>query len=427
MPENYRFRSEVTQDLPTYKEFNRGASFASPTGKFFSILLCAILILFLLLIGDPEMAETYIGWLIFVAVFTLVILLLNRGGGINYKRMLQANNGQPSYSQTYFCEDAIYSFNESGAAISTLSYNQIIRVAETQNLFVLMLKYNMGIIVPKATLTGGDEVDFTAFLAWQCPKWKSQKVQNGTFQRVVGIITLVLLILTLILAICNLPSIRLFDKAKGTLTNDMTYSEMAEQLKFAGITISDQAIQELEQFDADYAADYGEEYYSGNYSESKVYDLLYWEAYGFYDEETWEWTPSRSGVYYFDTEVMYVDSIYSDFFTGLSAMHADLSFTNVTEDYSNADLEEGIGTVDLSFTLNGNSYTLTAEYLYDWFDTDILTQVAAIIADHCASELYIYYDGQGCLLYYGTPEQLTMLETLTGLDFKSASSPLSLF
>ena len=203
----------------------------------------------------------------------------------------------------------------------------------------------------------------------------------------------------------------------------MNYQDMAAELAPLGITISQRSIDELEAYDADYAAEYGRDYYSHNPSASKVFDLLYWEGCGFYDEETWEWTPSTSGVFYFDTEAWSVDTMYTDFFTGLSSMNSELNFTNVQEDYSEADIENGIGTVEICFTWNGTEHEMTAQYDYDWFDTEILHEVGYIIAsDSIENDLYVCHDGQCCMLFYGSVQQVHELESLTGLNFSSAQS-----
>lgn len=422
MPENYRFKSEVTHDLPTFKEFDRSASAHMPVTIISKIVLILVFLFYLVQIGDPFYAGSALVCIAILVLIWLITFLKNRKGTIHYKRQLAANQGQPLHVEIYFCEDGIHAYQDGNQAAGSYNYDQIRNVVETPNLLILMMQYRIGIILRKDTLSGGTQDDFTAFLGWHCPNWKSGTIHKGIFSKVLDWIILAVLVLTLILGICNLPSIRLFDGPSGTLTNDMTYQQMAQELTAVGITISDQAIEELEEFDAQYIADYGEEYYEDNYSASKVFDLLYWEATGFYDEETWEWTPSQSGIYYFDTEAWNVDAIYTDFFTGLSCMHSELNFTDVREDYSSADLADGTGQITVEFTYGGEPYSLTAEYYYDWFDTAILSEVGSILAaDSSENQLWVYYDGQCCLLYYGTESQTAQLEEMTGLDFESAA------
>ena len=165
-------------------------------------------------------------------------------------------------------------------------------------------------------------------------------------------------------------------------------------------------------------AEYGTDYYEDTESNTKIIDLLYWEGTGIYDSETGEWTPSASGIFWFDMEVWNAGAIYSDFFRGLRAMHPELNFTNLQEDYSRVDMEAGTGTVGLSFDLNGTHYEMDAEYYYDWFDEGILMQILRMLrTDENSENLYFVNDGQAVFLYYGSPEQVKQLERKTGLDF----------
>ena len=192
---------------------------------------------------------------------------------------------------------------------------------------------------------------------------------------------------------------------------------MARELEAFDIHISDQAIREIEAFDAEYALESGD-YYKDNPYASKVYDLLCWEGTGFFDETDYSWTPSSSGVYWFDMEVMFVDSIYSDFFAGVSAMAPELNITNVSEDYSKVDWERGTGQVTVSFCLDGTNHTRTAVMMQDWMDLNILYDLARLLEqDQDPRSLWHNLDGQGILLYYGTEEQVQALSKKTGLEF----------
>lgn len=429
MSENVLFQSTITYDKPTHLEFQRAVIKSAPSHLVLKIILSVLLFLMIIVRLFDGMNESGI----MLSVYTLLIWVIcfcNIRWGGNYKRLLSANMGQPQQFNYCFLQDSIEERNADGAVIAKFSYDQVRRVIESKNYYILMLKHRIGVLVRKDAMPKDIAERFLDFLGWHCPKWKATHPSRGNAGQIMDWVTGILTVATLILCLVKIPVIQLPDvqpsgSQQGSLTNDMTYREMAQKLQLVDIHISEQAIKELEEYDTEYAAEHGKDYYSGFFAGSKVYDLLYWEACGFYDENTWEWTPSQSGVYYFDTEVMNVDSIYTEFFTGLSNMNADLNFTNIREDYSGADLEAGTGTVAVSFDWKGRTYNLDAVYDYDWFDAEFLCEVGQIIAaDSDSRDLYVYYDEVGCLLYYGTTEQVQLLEALTGLHFENTVLPL---
>lgn len=421
MPEKYRFRFQTILDLPTYREFFQLSYYTSSINMILRIVsvLMAWLLAFLFRNSYPRFSLIF-----YPAIFLFSFAAVHfsgRKGGPGYRRMLVANAGQPQQSTTFFCEDGIFEYNQYGAQTVAVSYEDVRSIAENDTLYLLVLPHNLAITVCKDSVTsdlGGDPI---SFLLWRCTKLKHRKVRTETPGKVLHWGAAAMMILMLIMGIFNISPFRQLEIPGQQLRNDLSYQQIAAQLAPLGITVSDSTIAELEEYDRDYAAEYGEDYYA--YGGSKAADLLYWEGYGLYDEETWKWTPSTSGVYTFDTEVWNVESIYTDFLTGLKAMDPELNFTNIREDYSQANLEEGTGTIAVSFDWKGKHYDLTADYFYDWFDSDFLKEMGNIIATEGGQELFVHYDGQCCLLYYGTREQLRQLESMIGLRFDPANSP----
>ncbi len=173
------------------------------------------------------------------------------------------------------------------------------------------------------------------------------------------------------------------------LPDSMTFQEIAEELKPLGVNISQATPDEIVQY--------------GDFEE-KALNLVCMEGMGTYDFETWEWIPSTSGVYWFDLEVINVDSMYSNFLRGVAAMDPELEFTDIYETYDPSDLEKGIGPVQFGYTYCGVEYTCQVTMRYDWFDLDALAQVADTLSrDKSKKDLWYAEDGsQGILLYYGS-------------------------
>ena len=410
------FVTETIHDLSVHTEFRQGYQFSSVGRGIINIFICSLVISFMFLFDSPRMVYTYLLWAAIMLLTSYLSLWQKRD--IHYKRMLQANQGQPQHMLIEIYPTHIHCTDRRSGNTFDYPLNLFTRIIDTPHLLILGMQYRSCLILEKRWLRGGTIHDLTAFLLLNCPALKSKKAKRTGFGKWTHRIATVFLAVGLVIALCNLPGISLFSKLSGRLTNDMSYREMADALAPLGITISERTIRELEEYDAEYAAEYGEDFYADGYG-SKISDLLYWEGSGIYDEETWEWTPSTSGIYWFDSEVMNVDSIYTDFLTGVSAMNPDLSFSSIREDYSKVDLEAGTGTVIFSFDWQGRTYRMEAAYNYDWFDTAVLDEMCSIIeSDGTEKRLYYAFDGgQGFFLYYGTPDCADTFEQITDIYF----------
>ena len=421
MEENCRFRVKTVYDMANFKEFTTGYNRTAREQLISKSVVLACTVFILSLFCQLRYAGYLAKWMLILCGTYLIIYLIgqfrNRNGDINYKRSLMANGGTPPVNIQCFGETSVICHNEMNGNIS-YSYDQVKWLFETEHLLVAVMKLRLCLIIDKRNLQEGSLPECKEFLLSKCANGKRKKIRSCTFGKWLQRVQITVMILCSLISLVNLPGIALFDKLSGKLSNSLSYQEITAELAEIGIQISDQAINEIEEYDANYLKENGKAYYDDNPTASKAADLIYWEATGFYDEETWEWTPSESGFYWFDTEVWNESAIYTDFFTGLSSMHGELAFANVEEDFSGADVETGIGTIIVSFDLDGIHHQLEAEYYYDWFDVNFLRQIGLLLSeDDHANELYYLYDGQALLLYYGTEDTVRELEKLAGLVF----------
>ena len=84
---------------------------------------------------------------------------------------------------------------------SSYKLSQIISIIETENLFILKLKYNVGIIVDKNNLTGGSKYEFINYLFENCENLKSKKVINSKKWVIIRRVFLGICLLIFLLAI----------------------------------------------------------------------------------------------------------------------------------------------------------------------------------------------------------------------------------
>lgn len=417
---NTRFTSEVTYDPLLFREYYQAFQDNSArvvVARLYLLFVSAALVLFM---DNNTLTHIFLAFAIVVFLSDWYNHRKNRDGGLNYKQMLHQFEGDIPHQLVLFREDQIVRRNMRSGNELNESYQNIRKIWETSHLLLLVTDLKLYHVIDKRQLTGGDSDELIRFLREKCPMLK--KVRRGSFGRFVRWLCWAVLafgILWSILGFFHVP-----DKLAGQITNDVSYEQMAEELTEVGITISPQTITELEQYDSENRA--------GMYldSNSRVLDLLCWEGQGIYEKNVfyqdgiseaydWDWTPSASGVYWFDTEVFNFGSIYTDFLAGICAMDEQLNFSNIEEKYIRVDIPSGKGEIDFSFDYEGTHYELTAEYNFDWFDTDMLYAVGRILAnDDDPKDLWFTHDGgQGLLLYYGTEENMQLLEKITGTDF----------
>lgn len=422
-----QIKAETILDFPVYQEFQRSYTYSNALTVAARIVLILTSVYYICQFDSPMLL---FGFVLISAVYLITQLIQNRrGGNTQYKRMLASNNGKPNHFVLQFREEDILDTNQDSGNVYTYRYDQIRQLINTPKLLLVVLQYRLCVIIDKEKITGGTPEELMDFLLQRSPNMKKKKVQTIAFGKWVSRILNTVLVLGCIWALLNIPGFSVMERLSGKLPNSMSYREMAVELEDLGICITDQTLEELEAYDADYLAQYGKEFYRDNPRASKVQDLLYWEGSGQTDQETLEWTPSQSGIYWMDLEVWNVSAMYTDFLTGLDAMSDGITIANLREDHTDADPENGTGNVDIYFDLNGTRHSLDAWSNYDWFDTEVVVQLGEILeADQDPGNLYVSYDGgQGLYFFYSGEAAAKELSRLTGLTFCPASQLYTLF
>ena len=420
MEEKITFQSEVRYDLETYKQCNKiyTWNYRGTTVKGLIAVLCMVCLFSLL--ETTHIARFSLTFSLFYFGTWAFQWYRNRDGGISYKRMLRDNNDQVPHYRITIDENAVTIHNFDRETETPHSFADMRYLLESKRLLILVDDLKTAYTIDKTTLTGGSRDELVSFLVQHCPNLK-KRVRKGRLGRLVSYLVQILPIIILLASLAVLLHIP--EMLRGQITGNVSYEEIAEELRPLGIEISPEAIAELNEYAQENQLDFLSD------SRTKILNLLCWEGQGRYEKKVfhetffaqafdWKWTPSTSGVYWFDLEVVYVDSIYSDFLRGVDAMSNSLTFSNIQEDYSQVDMESGLGIVTFSFDYSGKTYTLNAQYQYDWFDTDMLYHLGRILsADEDSRELWMVSDGQGILLYYGTEAEKDRLTDKTGIEF----------
>ena len=170
MEKDKEFSSVSVLDYKRYKEFALGYGSTRRANIIFMVIAIILLLLY--------MIQGSYGTVILIGIICVVFLLLFKIIGINkiqYKRTKNLNNGE-DLKQTIKISDGNIVLTSQKGDTSSYKLSQIIGIIETKNLFILKLKYNVGIIVDKNNLIGGSKEEFIDYLYENCTNLKTKKV-----------------------------------------------------------------------------------------------------------------------------------------------------------------------------------------------------------------------------------------------------------
>ena len=83
----------------------------------------------------------------------------------------------------------------------------------------------------------------------------------------------------------------------------------------------------------------------------------------------------------------------------------ELSFSDVNNNVSEEILEKGIGTSEVSFKCNGESFSYTVKVYYDWFDAKFMSFLNTVFEKKgIEKRLIVFGDPNGTFITYKKPE-----------------------
>ena len=418
--ENAIFSFDYVHDLRTHKDFQKSFALVRPANL---ILSCFIILYTIWNIKNIILWGDYFSklqWMLSViyGITLLIVWIRDRNGDINYKRMLDSNGGKPCRNLFEFKETTIEQTNPDTGNHGQITYDRIIKVFRTKENLILIMNYNQGFCVPRSALSDNEEL-FLSFLKERCINWKRKKVLTGLFGRVLNVLKYTLIVLALLITIVR-PVFGLFDQLSSAPKNDMTCQEIVTMLEDLGITGADPDL--LAELASDMNA-YPEFYYNNT---CKIFDVLFCMSYDIYNAETGEWAPAANGVFYFDMECGSIDTMYTDFLRGVSALDPELDFENIQEDISGANYDINKGKQSADFTWNGTSYRITGKVDYDWFDLGAADDLKNIIRDaDTGKQLYFASDTDtGLIVFYRDAAWAKKFESATGIELYDSAVKL---
>lgn len=137
-----------------------------------------------------------------------------------------------------------------------------------------------------------------------------------------------------------------------------------------------------------------------------------------WDPKTYEVTGYSEQTYWFDLEGFDISTDYIEILKGVQALAGDLLFiTDLKEDTSGVQWEEGTGDILISFRINGRACQYKAKMEHDWIDSGFLVFLKETL-DQERGDRHLYScpdNGQGCILFYREEAWAKDFETRTGI------------
>lgn len=398
------FQCSYVHDLSVQKEFSKGAVYASGLNRFLNLAVIIALVLFYpLMVFGLDSAEAYSQGVLSLSSFYLVIgvirMFSHRGGGIGYKRMLFSNGGTPPQCDIRFLDDRIVQVRDSGEIQNSFLFDQVKCILETENLYLLGMKYQLFLIVDKRGLSHGC---FPEFLLSRCTGLKKKKILNVQRCQRIERIKYIVILLSILLSILHHPSLQLKERLSGQIHNGMTYTQIAAELEEFGITgASDDLLADLDTLAMPV-------FVTGD---TKLTSLLYTIGVGTYDIDTYSWHPPTGGVYLFSYASTTAEGMYTDLLENLTSMTGSkLSITNIRETLS----ADG-SFIHIEFLLNDVPFSTDAVSFGEWFDKDVLNNINSQLSDTGDQMYFAENDEYSCFIFYGDDPWAEGFAERTGL------------
>ena len=272
MEKNKEFSSVCTFDYKKYKEFALGAVSTRKMNILFMFVSLLLLILYMIM-------GSY-GLVIIIGIICGIFLIIYKVAGINkiqYKRTKNLNNGE-DLRQTFKVSCGNIVLTSQKGDTSSYKLSQIISIIETENLFILKLKYNVGIIVDKNNLTGGSKEEFINYLFENCENLKAKKVINSKkwviIRRVFLVICLLIFLLAIIFYFMNSNRMNKYEKSfedKGY--NAAVNESVNDGYTFKTMTVmSNNSVLYVYDFKTDKMAEHNLEYWAKLETDDNVKD-----------------------------------------------------------------------------------------------------------------------------------------------------------
>ena len=144
-----------------------------------------------------------------------------------------------------------------------------------------------------------------------------------------------------------------------------------------------------------------------------------------YREDDWTTVEAYSkDVFWFDFEGLDISTDYVDILNGMLALAQGScldTVTDISEDTSKVNWEEGKGKVEVCLEWDGQPYHWVMDMQYDWIDGDVLGMLNALLVQGGSGKFFYAAgdNGQGAIVFFCTAEWAEDFGEATGLDLSN--------
>ncbi len=425
---NYRFKGEVTFDLDTSREIDKGYHWFSPRVYIPKLVICITFAILCVTLNGLESTWLNSYAIALVSIFWIFWFfgwIKNKNGNLNYKRNLSNNGGKPPQNAYRFCDDRIHIINIDSNNQYTFQYNQILSLAQTKNHIILMVEHNQYLPIRKDSITGGSESQFIQFLVSVCPNLKPKHYRSNTPGKIIFIALIAVSVLLLLLSIYQTPFVQFLVNISRPVNNTMNLQQMATALEEYDIHVIDQLPEDIQKGYAAYQ-DYLFDHQISQQPYTKTIYVLSNGAQPVWDYEQFcalgpDAVPaSESGVVRLDLESWNPETMYGDLLCMISSLDpAYLDYSHIMVDNSGIDPKNGLGIQVVTFSWDGYDYKLKGETGPDWYDLSILSKLNDIIGAAGRRLYFVYDETGGILIFFRDPIWASTFRSATGLPIKS--------
>ena len=156
------FTTETIYDLPVHQEFKKSFQYASRRRSVANIIGCFLVIWYISLFHMKNIIFIYLALVAYLLI--LYFVRNNKKGDIQYKRLVQANDGEPVHEQYRFCEDAIHVLNPKSGNQYTYRYELFRHLINAPHMLILVMEHKSCMTLEKTWLKGGTPEECIQFL-----------------------------------------------------------------------------------------------------------------------------------------------------------------------------------------------------------------------------------------------------------------------
>ena len=161
------FINEYILDEEKFLEFQE--AFNKTNDNYINVFVSLLVINICSVFVFTDKVSLYIS--IFILLFLLLINIINKNKRV-YKRLLLENNNKEIKNKIVLNNKEIIGKGKNNKNIDKYQYEDIKKIIETDNLLILKLNYNFGIIIDKNNIQGGTKEELIS-----CIKEKNKNIK----------------------------------------------------------------------------------------------------------------------------------------------------------------------------------------------------------------------------------------------------------